>query len=158
MNPSVESLNADERGLILSCPQCGQRNRAGYERLDRVFRCGQCQHELRPGSEPVEIQDEQVFAALVGRSALPVLVDFWASWCGPCKMVAPELVKVAAEGAGRWIIAKVSTEELPMRAQRLGVRAIPTLALFQGGREIARQAGAMSASGIIRFLSQSSLR
>lgn len=89
-----------------------------------------------------------------GRSALPVLVDFWAPWCGPCKMLAPELAKIAAEGAGRWLVAKVNTEELPGLAQRFRFSGIPTLALFKGGRETARQSGAMPAKMILQFIQQ----
>ncbi len=148
----MNAIASDERGLLISCPQCGQRNRMTYERLGNLFRCGKCHTELPPPGEPVEVKSEAVFDALTTRAALPVVVDFWASWCGPCKMVAPELVKVATEGAGRWLVAKVSTEELPGVAQRFQISAIPTLALFKGGREIARQAGAMLAPSILKFI------
>ena len=87
-----------------------------------------------------------------GSQAVPVLVDFWAPWCGPCKMVAPELVKVAAEGAGRWLVAKVNTEEMPALGQRHRVMAIPLLVLFKNGSEIARQAGALPAAAIRQFI------
>jgi len=123
-----------------------------YERLGQIFRCGNCHAELRPPGEPVEVRNGNAFDALTQHSPLPVLVDFWATWCGPCKMVAPELVKVAAEGAGRWLIAKVNTEETPTLAQRFRISAIPTLVLFQGGREVARQAGALSAPAIRQFI------
>jgi thioredoxin 2 len=106
-----------------------------------------------PGTA-VEIESEEVFDALTGRAALPVLVDFWAPWCGPCKMVAPEIAKVAAEGVGRWVVAKLNTENLPAPAQRLRVSAIPLLVLFDGGNEVARQAGAMPATGIRQFILQ----
>jgi thioredoxin 2 len=151
MNTTIE---LDDRGLVLACPRCGQRNRMTYERLGESFRCGKCQTELRAPGEPVEVKSEVSFDALTGRSALPVVVDFWAPWCGPCKMVAPELVKVAAEGAARWLVAKVNTEELPSLAQRFRISGIPTLALFKAGREAARQSGAMPAKMILQFIQQ----
>ncbi|HTL55944.1 MAG TPA: thioredoxin [Candidatus Limnocylindrales bacterium] len=105
--------------------------------------------------EPVAVDDPDAFEALTGQSALPVLVDFWAPWCGPCKMVTPELVKVASQLAGKLVIAKVNTEESPRLAQRFAISAIPTLVLFKAGKEIARQAGAMPAPAILQFIGQS---
>jgi thioredoxin 2 len=154
MNAVINTIESDERGLLLTCPHCGTRNRIHYEGLGQTFRCGQCHHELSPPGEPVETSNEAAFDALIGRSALPVLADFWAPWCGPCKMVAPELAKMAGEGAGRWLVAKVNTEELPGLAQRFRISAIPTLILFKAGREVARQAGAMPAPGIRQFIQQ----
>jgi thioredoxin 2 len=142
----------DQRGILLNCPKCGRRNRMRYEGLGKVFRCGQCQSELRPVGEPVDVHDDPVFDALISHSAMPVLVDFWAPWCGPCKMVAPEFRKVAKETAGQFILAKVNTEEVSSLAARFRVNAIPTMVLFENGMEVARQAGAMPAPQIRKFV------
>jgi thioredoxin 2 len=150
----MNNIELDERGLLLPCPQCGQRNRMNYERLERSFRCGKCHSELRGPGESLRVKTEALFNALTSRAALPVLVDFWAEWCGPCKMAAPEFDKVAAEGAGQWLVAKVNVEELPGLAQQFRVSNIPTLALFQAGREVARQSGAMPAKAIRQFIQQ----
>jgi thioredoxin 2 len=147
-------IQPDDRGLRIRCPACGQTNRLLYERLGHEFRCGRCKATLRQPDVPVEIQSAPDFAALISRSAVPVLADFWASWCGPCKMVAPELVKVAAAGAGRWLVTKVSTEELPDLAAQFRIQSIPTLALFREGREVTRQSGALPAAAILRFIEQ----
>lgn len=148
----MNTFEPEERGLVSTCPQCGQRNRLSYERLGQQFRCGKCHHELAPPAEPVEVKSHTVLDALTTRSALPVLLDFWAPWCGPCKMVAPELAKVAAEGAGRWLVAKANTEELPGPAQHFQIHAIPTMVLFEQGHEVARQSGAMPAQAIRQFI------
>jgi thioredoxin 2 len=149
------SVESDECGLLLTCPHCGQRNRMRYEGLGQTFRCGKCQTELRPSAEPIDVPNDKIFEALTARSPLPVLVDFWAPWCGPCKMAAPEFGKVAREGTGRWIVAKVNTEELQALARRFRITAIPTMVLISNGVEVARQAGAMPAARIRQFIHSS---
>lgn len=150
----MNNIELDDRGLLLRCPQCGQHNRLTYERLGQIFRCGKCRTELPAPAEPVEVKSESAFDALTRSSALSVLADFWAPWCGPCKMVAPELAKIAAEGAGRWLIVKVNTEELPGLAQRFRISGIPTLVLFRDGQELTRQSGAMPAARIRQLIEQ----
>lgn len=147
----------DRRGFIRACPHCGQRNRLLYERLNSTFRCTNCHNPLPPIAEPVDIPGGIEFDTLIAKYSLPVLVDFWAPWCGPCKMVAPEFVKVAAAGAGKWIVAKVDTQALSDLGARFNIRSIPTMAVFKGGFEVARQSGAMPAARIQQFLQQAAI-
>jgi thioredoxin 2 len=154
----MTEIATDEQGLLVPCAGCAQRNRLRYEALGRTFRCGKCRAELPPIAVPIDIGDTSVFERLTKSSPLPVLVDFWAAWCGPCKMVAPEFAKVAAEQAGRLIVAKVNTEELPELASRFRVTSIPLMVVFRDGGEIARQAGAMPAPRIQQFLAQATGR
>src|SRR5436189_2952643 len=150
MNP----VQIDARGVVLTCPQCGQRSRLRYDRLGRAFRCAKCQATLRLPGEPFGVTSDLIFEALISRSELPVLVDFWAPWCGPCKMVAPEIRKIAKETAGRLLVAKVNTEEVPTLGYRFRVTAIPTMTLLRNGLEIARHAGAMAATQIRKCTEQ----
>jgi thioredoxin 2 len=144
----------DERGLVVECPSCGQKNRLAYERLGLPARCGQCKHEIHAPSAPVDVNSTSDFDRLVANASIPIVVDFWAPWCGPCRMVAPELAKVAARAAGRFLVVKVNTDVLADLGQRLNIRSIPTLAVFAGGREAARTAGARPATEIEAFVQQ----
>ncbi len=148
------SIDADAQGLLVQCHNCGQRNRMRYEGFGRAFRCAKCKTEMPAPAEPIDVRSQSTFDALTRRSALPVLVDFWAPWCGPCRMVAPEFAKVAAETAGRLVVVKVNTEEAQDLAARFRITSIPTMAVMMGGREIARQMGAMPAARIRQFVEQ----
>jgi len=146
------SLKIDERGILVPCSNCGTRNRAPFDRLQSEIRCGQCKTDLPAINAPVEIGTSEQFHAFTRNSSLPVLVDFWAAWCGPCKMLAPELEKVAQASAGQAIVAKLNTEEVPEIAAVFQISSIPILVLMRGGREVSRLAGARPASDIIRYL------
>jgi thioredoxin 2 len=148
----MSDLQLDSRGVIAPCPSCGQRNRRAFDKLDAEHRCGRCQTPLAPPGGPVAAPDVAAFEAAVGASNLPVVVDFWAPWCGPCHMVAPELEKVARNAAGRYLVLKVNTDDVPDLGDRFGIRSIPTMAVFAGGREIGRTSGARPAADIDAFI------
>lgn len=147
-------MTLDQQGFVVGCPACGRRNRLRYEMIDRPQRCGSCRQALPWPAEPIEITNERVWSPLIEQSALPVLVDFWAAWCGPCQMMAPELKKVAQNLAGRVIIAKVNTEQLPALAQAHRIASLPTLSLFWKGRELNRIMGARPAQAIRQWLKE----
>jgi len=147
---SVAAL--DDKGVVTVCAHCGKKNRVPYARLGEAGQCGNCQNELLPPSAPLDVDTEAHFRQVVSQSALPVVVDFWAPWCGPCRMVTPELVKVAAAHAGRWLVVKVDTEALPGLGRRHQIRSIPTMAVFTQGREAARTSGARPAPAIETFV------
>jgi thioredoxin 2 len=115
--------------------------------LDKA-RCAACKAPLLPIAEPIALHSAEDFEELVRDAKAPVLVDFWAAWCGPCRMVAPEVEKLAAQRSGSTIVAKIDTEALPQLSSRFGISSIPTLVLFRNGREAKRISGAMPASAM----------
>jgi thioredoxin 2 len=151
----MASILLDAKGLVIVCPTCGRKNRMGWDHIGRAHRCAQCRTELSAPAAPVDVPDEALFDSLVSRASVPVVVDYWAPWCQPCRMVAPEVEKVAQRNAGRLLVVKVNTDDVPQLGERYGIRSIPTMAVFSGGREVARTSGARPAADIEAFVADS---
>lgn len=138
--------------VILPCPTCSTSNRVPAARLGDRAKCAACKAPLLPLDRPISVSSEAEFDELVRDAALPVLVDFWAAWCGPCRMVAPELEKLARGREGRVVVAKVDTDALGAVAGRFGIQSIPTLIVFREGKPAKRLSGAAPAAEIEKRL------
>jgi thioredoxin 2 len=137
--------------IVSACSSCGTQNRIPANHLADTGRCGACKTPLRPASDPLDV-DTSAFDQIVGSAKVPVLVDFWASWCGPCKMAAPDIQQLAREMAGRALVLKVDTDANPALAARFGIQSIPNFVVLRGGQVAMQRAGVTPRSEMRRWL------
>ena len=147
-------MTLDQDGVLVACNACQTTNRLRYDALERATKCGKCQSPLPFANEPIELTGTQLFDSVIANASVPVVVDFWAVWCGPCHMMAPEIEKVAQRTAGRALVLKVDTDANPELSQRYQIRSIPTIAIFLDGREATRAAGVQPAANIEQLIAR----
>lgn len=145
------TVAATAQGIVRACPSCGVKNRVPAEHLASTGRCGSCKADLPPLAEPLDA-DPATFDAVVRESKVPVLVDFWAAWCGPCRMAAPEVQKTASSMAGRAVVLKVDTDREPELAQRFQVLSIPNFVVLKEGRVVMQRPGMVTQSTLEDWL------
>ena len=149
---TTTSQKQPARRITVTCPLCGRRNRLAADRVADRPRCGECGRPLLV-DRPVKVSGDD-FDAVIAGTDVPVLVDFYADWCGPCKIMAPVLDDLAAARAGELLVAKLDTDREPVISRRFGIRGIPTLILFRNGRESARSTGAIGAKQLAELVDQ----
>ena len=148
----MTTYTSNPKGVTLACAECGAGNRIPWERVHEAPKCGRCKAFLPGIDRPVVLPDEATFDAASATGSLPLVVDFWAEWCAPCRMLAPTLEALARELEGEVVFAKLDTEAVPGPGRTLGLRSIPTLALYRRGELLGQQAGAHPGQAIRQWL------